>query len=125
MCMDNGNLNEALTDFNEAIRLKPEFAAAYNNRGLVHIEEGNLGAALYDFNEAIRIQPGFSNPYFNRAMVWERKGDYIAIINDYHKYLGLGGGICNENQERIEKKILYFREILKHRFSQNRRVVIL
>jgi tetratricopeptide (TPR) repeat protein len=34
MYLDKGDLDGALRDFNEAIRLKPDFAEAFYNRGV-------------------------------------------------------------------------------------------
>jgi tetratricopeptide (TPR) repeat protein len=36
-----GQYEKAIKDFNEAIRLKPDYAEAYNDRGLTYILSGN------------------------------------------------------------------------------------
>ncbi len=42
-----------MADFNKAIALNPNFAAAYNNRGLAQYNKGNLDSALADYMKAI------------------------------------------------------------------------
>jgi tetratricopeptide (TPR) repeat protein len=32
----------AIEDCSEAIRLKPDYAGAYNNRGLIYLDQGNI-----------------------------------------------------------------------------------
>ncbi len=48
-----GNLDAAIADYNEAIRLNPRDANAFYNRGLVHSARGNLAAAQQDFRTAV------------------------------------------------------------------------
>ena len=45
----------ALEDFNEAIRLKPDYALAYKNRGNARRAKGDVEGALQDYSEAIRL----------------------------------------------------------------------
>ncbi len=60
-------LNDALADFDEAIRINPNYAGVYNNRGGVKLLLGETNKAIMDFDEAIRINPEFINAYTNRA----------------------------------------------------------
>ena len=62
----NGDLEGALEDMDEAIRLKPDDAENFNNRGNVRREKGDLEGALQDFNEAIRLKPDFALALKNR-----------------------------------------------------------
>ena len=45
-----------MADFNKAIELKPDLAAAYNNRGLVRAKS-DLDGALVDFNGRLSLNP--------------------------------------------------------------------
>src|SRR5262249_29509357 len=47
----------AVADYNEAIRIYPSYAEAYDRRGHTWQSEGNLGRAIAVYNEAIRIDP--------------------------------------------------------------------
>ena len=48
---------EAISDYDEAIRLDPKDAIAYNNRGLAKSELGKYLEAISDYDEAIRLDP--------------------------------------------------------------------
>jgi tetratricopeptide (TPR) repeat protein len=58
-CFERGfaavDIDERLRFYNEAIRLKPEAAATFNNRGIVRRAKGDIEGALQDYNEAIRF----------------------------------------------------------------------
>ena len=47
-----GNKEKALEDYTQAIELKPDFAQAYQNRGIVHYELGDSQRADVDFYNA-------------------------------------------------------------------------
>ena len=52
-----GQLDEAIADYSEAIRLNPKFVRAYYNRGIAWNAKGESDKAIADYNEAIRLNP--------------------------------------------------------------------
>ena len=79
----------AIADYDKAIQLKPDYAEAYNNRGLAKHELGEHAAALIDFGEAIQLKPGLSVAYNNRALAKSALGDLRAAIADYDEAIQL------------------------------------
>jgi len=47
----------ALDDYNEAIRLSPQKADLYYNRGVYYGAQGDAASALKDYDAALRIDP--------------------------------------------------------------------
>jgi tetratricopeptide (TPR) repeat protein len=93
-----GNLDRALADYTDAIRLNPRDALAYNNRGLLWREKGDADRAIADLTDAIRIDPlphsdmlgsGHVNIYANRGLAWETKGDLDRAIADFDQAIRL------------------------------------
>jgi tetratricopeptide (TPR) repeat protein len=76
-------------DFNEAIRLNPNDAEAYNCRGVVHYQQGDIKRALADFNEAIRLAPNYAKAYSNRGAVRLLQGDIEGATADYNEAIRL------------------------------------
>jgi len=68
--------------YTEAIRLKPDFATAYNNRGNVRRAKGDVDEALADFTEAIHLQPDYANSYNSRGFARQEKGDVDGALVD-------------------------------------------
>ena len=60
-----------LAEYDEAIRLNPESAEAYFNRGMAKRQSPS---AIMDFDEAIRCDPNFADAYFYRGCL----KDYLA-----------------------------------------------
>jgi tetratricopeptide (TPR) repeat protein len=53
---EKGEAEQALADFSKAIELKPDYAEAWHNRGVVHEALGNKRAAEKDLAEATRLR---------------------------------------------------------------------
>jgi tetratricopeptide (TPR) repeat protein len=77
------NLDERIHCYTEAIRLRPDYAIAYNNRGIARKEKGDLDGAIKDYNEAIRLKPHYAEVYNNRGIARQDKGDLDGAIQDY------------------------------------------
>jgi tetratricopeptide (TPR) repeat protein len=63
-----------LADYNEAIRLNPNYIAALYNRGLLFDAKKEYERAIDDFNIALKIDP--RNPFvlFRRGEAFLKKG---------------------------------------------------
>jgi tetratricopeptide (TPR) repeat protein len=55
-----GWYDEALRDFNTAIRFDSEYAAAYWSRGMVYRDLGDIDRAIADFDRALRLDPEYA-----------------------------------------------------------------
>lgn len=65
-----GRADRALTAFDEAVRLRPGYAAAHFHRGIALVELGRLAEALDAFAEANRRDPAHVQAMFDRGNVF-------------------------------------------------------
>ena len=65
-----GKYKKALEDFNKAIKLKPEYAEAYNERANVKRDgQFNEQFNIYeDYNKAIALNPRLAKAYYDRGV---------------------------------------------------------
>ena len=77
-----GDHEQAIADYDEAIKLDPKNASAYNNRGSARGDKGETDGALADFNEAIKFNARYASAYFNRGNIYAAQGDDRAL-KDY------------------------------------------
>jgi tetratricopeptide (TPR) repeat protein len=62
------DLDLALYDCNEALRLNPGHNEALDSRGLVHIKRGDFAAGLRDYDAALAINPGRGHYLYGRGL---------------------------------------------------------
>ena len=75
-----GDYEEAIADLNEAIRLDPNNAVAWNNRGFSKNKLGDYQGAIADLDEAIRLDPNYAVAWNNRGFSKRKLGDYAGAI---------------------------------------------
>jgi tetratricopeptide (TPR) repeat protein len=84
------NYDEAIQCYTEAIRLKPDYAEPYNNRGLARADKGDLTGAIKDYTRSIELNnPELHLPYNNRGAARYDQGDFAAAIKDYNEAIRL------------------------------------
>ena len=83
---ESGN---AITDYTNAIQLDPEYAEAYNYRGIVYLSNGDVDNAITDYTEAIELYQEFTDAYKDRAIAYLGSNDFYSAITDYTKAIQL------------------------------------
>lgn len=73
----------AIKDYTEAIRSKPDYAIAYGNRGWSYLRLGLDEKAIMDLSEAIRLKSDNPDFYFNRGDAYSYLNQYENAISDY------------------------------------------
>ncbi|WP_172628265.1 tetratricopeptide repeat protein [Bradyrhizobium ivorense] len=84
-----GRFDSAVSDFTQAIDLKPEFAAAYVNRGLAWRRLNSPAKALADFSTALEVDPNNVDAHSERAAALYDQGEIESAIADYDELIRL------------------------------------
>lgn len=71
------HLEDALKDFNQAIALNPNFALAYNARGVIYALKQNWDNAHKDLAQAVSLEPKLADAYANLGTLSVRQGASI------------------------------------------------
>jgi tetratricopeptide (TPR) repeat protein len=82
---EKGDFREAISNFNKAIDVNPEFVVAYLNRGYSYSRRGEFDKAIADYTKAIELNPRYAVAYHNRGFVYRRMGEYDRAILDFTK----------------------------------------
>ena len=83
------DVDEELRFYTNAIRLKPDSASAYYNRGLALYEKAMVKGAQRDFSQAIRLHPDDADAYVGRGLVKRAKGELEGALQDFTRAIRL------------------------------------
>jgi len=89
---NQGDYVVAIALLDRLIALRPDSAANYNNRGLMHFRNNQMIEALCDLSLALEINPRLDSAYNNRANCYAAQGDLEDAIADYDLALDLNPG---------------------------------
>lgn len=81
--------DQTIHDLDEAIKLNPEDATAYINRGDVYHRKGEYDLAITDYTKAIGIYPKDPKVYTKRGFIYVKRGKYDLAIADYSEAIKL------------------------------------
>jgi formylglycine-generating enzyme required for sulfatase activity/lipoprotein NlpI len=79
----------AVTDFNAALELNPDYVPALYNRGSAYSVMGRFDLGVADYTRVIGLEPENASAYFNRGNAYAGMNQYRSAIRDYKKALEL------------------------------------
>ena len=73
-------LDDALSDYSQAIQVNPNYTAAYFSRGLLHHQRKNVDEAIADYTRTIAFDENHARAFFNRGLLHRKNGkDHLAL----------------------------------------------
>ncbi len=85
--LSRGDYSAALENFQQALRVDPNFIQAYICQSLVHYYQEDYQSAIADCNQALQIQPQNVDAYNNRGLNRCALGEYKDAIADFNHVL--------------------------------------
>jgi tetratricopeptide (TPR) repeat protein len=86
------DMDSALRDFTEAIRLRPDDYRGYHHRAYVYARMGRLKEAIDDYDRSLERNPRSALTYYNRANATMRLGGAREAIEGYTQFVEGAGG---------------------------------
>jgi tetratricopeptide (TPR) repeat protein len=85
-----GMLDEALSEFKQAIALDPDYARAHYNLATVYAEKERWDEAIREYTRAIELKPDYADTHNNLAVAYGVKGNHTLAIFHCDKAIALG-----------------------------------
>lgn len=86
-----GRYADAITDYDRAIEINPNYPVALNNRAWAHFRSGNYAAAWPDVQRSLELDPWSPHAYDTRAHLHHVAGRAAEAFADYKRAMRLGG----------------------------------
>jgi tetratricopeptide (TPR) repeat protein len=86
---ERSQYDRAIRGYTEAIRLDPDYAAAFKDRGNAYRRKHEYDRAIQDYDEAIRLKPDYALAFNNRGLAYYYKHEYDWAIRDYTEAIRL------------------------------------
>lgn len=94
---DNSQFDQAIRDFDQAIRLDPGFPDAFNFRGVALAGEGQFARAIPDFDEAIHLDANYAAAIYNRGLAAQNLGRTDEAARYFEKAKQVGPRLVPPN----------------------------
>jgi len=86
---EQGKLPEAITEYDEVIRLDSKHILAYKNRGIAYTDLGQFERAIENYDRVLSIKPKSADAYYNRGFAYKEQGKKAEAIADFEKAITL------------------------------------
>ncbi len=94
-----GQTDEAIRQYQEALRLKPDFTDAHNNLGAALAKKGRTDEAIRQFQEVIRLKPDQAVPHHNLGNAALEKGQTDEAIRQFQEAIRLRPGFAEAHND--------------------------
>ena len=78
----DGLYDEAINQFQKAIRLSPDYAQAYANLGDAYMDKGMLNKAIEEYKKAIGLEPDAVHLHCNLAILYIKAGEKKKALDE-------------------------------------------
>lgn len=117
-----GRADEAITELQEAIRLRPAYAEAHSNLGAALGAKGQLDEAIGQLQETIRLKPDYAEAHNNLGVAFDRQGRVDEAVSHLQEairlkpasaatHFNLGNALLNDGQ--VDEAILQFQQAIR------------
>ena len=117
-----GNVDEAVAEFQKTLQINPDDAKAYVNLGLALCRKGNVDEGITQYQKALQIDPDSVEAYVNLGNALLKKGEVDAAIAQYQQtlrinpdyadaYNDLGFALCQKGN--VDEAITQYRQALQ------------
>jgi tetratricopeptide (TPR) repeat protein len=86
---ETGKIEEAIAHYQQALRIKPDYADAHNNLGVALMGQGRVQEAIGHFEQALRIKPDYAEAHVNLGNALALGGRTPEAIEHYQQALKL------------------------------------
>jgi tetratricopeptide (TPR) repeat protein len=80
---EQGEIKQAIEEYERLLEIDPEFTPAYNHLGYLEYSNGNFNKALRHFDKYLQLLPDQANPHDSRGEILMAVGRYDEALDEF------------------------------------------
>ncbi|MGO9244079.1 MAG: tetratricopeptide repeat protein [Verrucomicrobiia bacterium] len=117
-----GQVQEAMEQYEQALRISPDYASAHNNLGAALMKQGKVQEAISHYDQALRLKPDDAEAHNNLGAALRRRGMVQEAIGHYEQAVRLkpdfaeaqfNWGVALEQLGRTPEAIQHYEQALR------------
>lgn len=120
--LEQDRLEEAIYEFNAALKIRPRSYKAHYNLGFAYEKKGLLKEAIQQYEKTLNLKPGYSNAHFNLGNIYKQQGLLDKAIIAYQNVIEIDPediearnnlGVAFAMQGKLNNAIMEWENVLK------------
>lgn len=105
--IDRGDYEHAITHFDEALQITPDFPEAYNQRALAEYLLERYSSSIADCRKVVKLMPIHFGAWAGLGHCYAHQGELAAAVECYEKALAINPHMCHVREaiEELKPKI--------------------
>jgi tetratricopeptide (TPR) repeat protein len=117
-----GKTDEAIKEYQIAIKIRPDYVNAHNNLGVAYAAQGRTNEAIQEYKTALKLKPDDADVHNNLGVVYTAQGRSDEAMNEYQTAIKFNPGYAKAHnnlgvayaaQGRTNEAIKEFKSTLK------------
>ena len=98
---NQGSLDQAAEEYQEAIKFNPALTEAYMNLGAIYVDKKDYDKAIQQFKKVVELNHFNAKAHYNLGMVYTYKGDKDKAEEELRILRSFGSGLADNLQKKI------------------------
>jgi protein O-mannosyl-transferase len=81
---DNGDLPDAIANYEATIQLDPNFPQSYNNLGTALKDAGDIQGAIVQYNKALQLRPDYAHAHTNLGNAYRAQHKFKEAVEQFN-----------------------------------------
>jgi Flp pilus assembly protein TadD len=101
---DQGNLDQAIEEYEKAVELNPSHLKARMNLGAAYMRQEKYDQAIEEFSTVVKLNYYHANAHYNLGYIYSLKGEKEKAQEELKVLKMIGSGLAERLEERIKKE---------------------
>jgi tetratricopeptide (TPR) repeat protein len=98
---NQGSLDQAAEEYQEAIKLNPNLMEAYINLGAIYVDKKDYDKAIQQFKKVVELNYFNAKAHYNLGMVYVYQGDKDKAEEELKILKSFGSGLADNLQKKM------------------------